>query len=200
MILLGADTADPLRAAIDFYQTVESYGVRLTSLSTGKSEIIRYYFKKPGYVRMEFETSYQGAVLVYNPLTRRVTLWPLGHRTFPALNLSPENKLIQSPTGQRVDRSDVGALFQNVQELRTRGKTELMGMEVVGGRETLHVRVSVGEDVSIGAVCCYQLWLDRTTGFPLKVLSFDRSGRLVETVDLDGLQIHPGFPKDFFSQ
>lgn len=197
MVLLGADTADPLQAAIDFYQTVESYAVGLISLSAGKSEIIHYYFKKPGYVRMEFETSYKGAVLVYDPLTRRVKLWPFGHRGLPVLNLNPENRLIRSPTGQRVDRSDVGVLFQNVRKLRMHGKIVVMGVEMVGGQETLHMRIS-GGDVSIGAASSYELWLDRTTGFPLKVMSFDMSGQLLETVEMTDLRIHPAFPQDFF--
>ncbi len=198
MVLLCADTADPLQTAIDYYQTVAAYQVILKSLSAGKSEVIRYYFQKPGYVRLEFETSYRGAVLIYHPFIRRAKLWPFGHRNFPALSLSPENSLIQSPTGQRVDQSDVGTLYENIKKLRARGYAEVTGVDTIGGRESLHMRINGGEDASVGIVSGYRLWLDCLTGFPSQVSSLDRHGRLLETVEMADVQIDPEFPDGFF--
>lgn len=60
---MAVDT-DPVRAAIERYQTVESYRVTLRS-SRGDSEpeIIHYAYKKPGFVRMGFTQPFKGAVL-----------------------------------------------------------------------------------------------------------------------------------------
>ncbi len=67
---------DPLASAIEHYHTVESYRVTIHSFHADGEEHIRYFYKKPGFVRMEFIRPHDGAVLVYNPLTQRVRLWP----------------------------------------------------------------------------------------------------------------------------
>ena len=82
---------DPLTGAIEHYQTVESYRVTIRSFHSGGDENIHYYYKKPGFVRMEFVHPHAGAVLVYNPNTRRVRLRPFGTGHFPELELSPGN-------------------------------------------------------------------------------------------------------------
>jgi outer membrane lipoprotein-sorting protein len=199
LLLLG-DTQDPIQRAAEHYQTVAAYQVMVKSSSGDKTEIIRYYFRKPGYVRMEFIKPFRGAVLIYDPVERQARLWPFGYGTFPALTLSPENFLIRSPTGQRIDRSDVGVLYRNVQALQEHGKTEVAEAETAGGKETVHVTVEGEGDFSVGTVHRYQLWLDRQTGFPVKGASYDVAGRLIEVVEMEELQVNPAFPDGFFNQ
>ncbi len=45
---------DIISTAIENYNIVETYRVTLRSRSEDSSEEIRYYYKKPGLVRMEF--------------------------------------------------------------------------------------------------------------------------------------------------
>ena len=197
---LLADPASPIQSAIEHYQDIVSYQAVVKSSSGGKTEIMRYYFRKPGYVRMEFVKPFNGAVLIYDPARKQARLWPFGYRSFPAFTMSPENRLIQSSTGQRVDRSDIGALFRNVQALQKHGKTEIVGIEPVNGKETVHVTVEGDQEFSVEAVHRFQLWLDQATAFPLKISSYDAAGQLIEVVEMGELQINPQFPDDFFDQ
>ena len=107
--------------------TVETYQVTIHSFHAGDEEQIRYYYRKPGFVRMEFIRPHAGALLVYSPITQRVRLWPFGVKPFPEVNVSPRNPLIQSPCGENVDQSDIGALFGNVRTLLEHGTVEVMG-------------------------------------------------------------------------
>lgn len=198
--LLSADTLNPIQAAIDFYRDIAGYQVTVKSLSKDKTEIMRYSYKKSGQVRMEFVTPFKGATLIYDPGSKKAKLWPFGYRSFPALSLSPENSLIQSSTGQRVDRSDVGVLYQNVKTLQDNGGTEIMGVEMIGERETLHIIVSGENGFSIGPIARYQLWLDRNNGFPLRVISYGKNGQVIETVEMSELILDPKFPEGFFTQ
>lgn len=200
MALLTSSTADPVQAAIDFYKEVTTYQVTLKSVSSDKTEVIHYYFKKPGYVRMEFDSPFKGAVLIYDPTSRRAKLWPFGYGTFPALSLSPDNGMIQSSTGQRVDRSDVGVLYRNVKTMQQNGTTELLGIEELSGKEAMHISVTATDGFTLRGTALYQLWLDRTTGFPLRVMSHARDGRLIEVVEMEDLRIDPSFPDGFFRQ
>jgi len=198
--LMFADTANPIQSALERYRDVSAYQVTVKSSGGAHNEILHYYFKKSGHIRMEFVTPHNGTVLVYDPIINEVRLWPFGYRTFPALTLSPENRLIQSGAGQRIDRSDVGALYRNVLALQKQGRTEIGGIEQFGGRETLHVTVEGNDGFSVGMVHRYQLWLDQATGFPAKISSHDAAGRLIEEVEMEGLLIDPVFPDGFFDQ
>ena len=190
---------DPLAAAIEHYQTVESYRVTIRSFHTGGEEHIRYYFRKPGFVRMEFIRPHDGAVLVYNPSTQRVRLWPFGAGRFPELNLSPGNLLIRSSRGQHVDHSDVGALFENVRTLREDGNAEVSGEESMDGRTLLHLVVTGAGGFTVAGVHRYELWLDMATRFPAKVISRDQQNAIIETVLMEDLEINVELPETLFN-
>jgi len=190
---------DPLAAAIEHYQTVESYRVTIRSFHAGGEEHIRYYFRKPGFVRMEFIRPHDGAVLIYNPSTQRVRLWPFGAGHFPELNLSPGNLLIRSSRGQHVDHSDVGALFENVRTLREDGNAEVSGEESMDGRTLLHLVVTGAGGFTVAGVHRYELWLDTATRFPAKVISRDQQNAIIETVLMEDLEINVELPETLFN-
>ena len=189
---------DPLAAAIGHFQTVESYRVTIRSFHDDSEEHIRYYYKKPGLVRMEFIRPHSGAVLVYNPSTRRVRLWPFGAGNFPELNLSPGNPLIRSSRGQHVDHSDVGALLENVRMLREGGNAAVSVEQSMDGRTVLHLDVTGADGVAVAGVHRYELWLDAANRFPLKVISRDRQDAIIETVLMEDLEINVALPQTLF--
>ena len=190
---------DPLASAIEHYRTVESYRVTIHSTHADGEEHIRYYYKKPGLVRMEFIRPHAGTVLIYNPYTQSVRLWPFGVHHFPELSLSPGNPLIRSSRGQRVDHSDVGTLFENVRTLREGGNAELLGEERMDGRTVVHLVVTGADDFSFAGVHRYELWLDIENLFPVKVISRDRQDAIIETVMMEALEINATLPETLFN-
>ncbi len=191
---------NPVQDAIEHLQSVASYQMLVKSTSRDNTEIMRYYFKTPGYVRMEFVKPFNGAVLVYDPARKEAKVWPFGYRRFPAFTLSPENRLILGATDRHVDQSDVGVLFRNIKLLQEHGKTQIAGTELVGGKETLHITVEGDPGFSVEAVHRSQLWLDQASGFPLRVSNYDETGEMIEEIEIEDLRINPAFPGDFFSQ
>jgi len=198
MASVGASGIDPIHAAIERYRAVESYQVTLRSSYGGESDVIHYSYRKPGFVRMDFVQPHRGAVLIYSPLTRNVRLWPFGGRLF-SLTLSPENRLVQSPTGQRVDRSDIGALLDNVKSLQRTGETAVLGEEIVGGKKTVRLAVAGTGSFVAGNVHRYDLWLDSATLLPLKVVSRDINNDVIETVVMDDLNINVKLGDELFN-
>lgn len=189
----------PLAAAIAHYQTVESYRVTIRSFHAAGEEHILYYYKKPGFVRMEFVRPHPGALLVYNPYTRRVCLWPFGAGHFPELNLSPGNPLIRSSRGQLVDHSDVGALFENVRTLHQGGNIEVLGEKSMDGRTVLHLVATGAGGFTVAGVHRYELWLDTASQFPAKVTSRDIHDDIMETVMVEALEINKKLPESLFN-
>jgi hypothetical protein len=157
--------------------------------SAGVSVEARYRYLKPGFIRMDFVRPHAGAVLVYDPKAGDVTLWPFGLHRFPRLALAPDNPLIQGPNAHRIDRSDIGTLLGNVRELERHGEAQLVGKEVIGARDTSYLTVTGAQGYDVAGVGHYQIWLDLTIGLPIKVISTDAQGELIETVLMDDLRV-----------
>jgi outer membrane lipoprotein-sorting protein len=190
---------DPLASAIEHYRTVESYRVTIHSTHADGEEYIRYFYKKPGFVRMEFIRPHAGAVLIYNPYLQSVRLWPFGVKHFPELSLSPGNPLIRSSRGQRVDHSDVGTLFENVRALREGGNAEVSGKDIMDGRTVLHLIVTGAGNFVVAGVHRHELWLDTESQFPVKGISRDRQDAIIETVMMEDLEINAALPETLFN-
>jgi outer membrane lipoprotein-sorting protein len=190
---------DPLASAIEHYRTVESYRVTIHSTYTDGEEYIRYFYKKPGFVRMEFIRPHAGAVLIYNPTTQSVHLWPFGIQHFPELSLSPGNPLIRSSRGHRVDHSDVGTLFENIRILREGGNAEVSREENMDGRTVLHLVVTGSGNFVVAGVHRHELWLDTASQFPVKGISRDQQDVIIETVMMEDLEINATLPETLFN-
>src|SRR3569833_1860629 len=130
----------------------------------------------------------------FSPITRQARLWPFGHRRFPSMSLSPDNPLIQSPAGQRVDRSDIGALYRHVRSVLEHGHGEVIGVEEIDDRPVWHLQVSTAASFSLGPVTRYELWLDEARALPLLVRSYDKDDGMIEAVGRGGGRGGPGGP------
>ncbi|GAB3629394.1 hypothetical protein PTE30175_03791 [Pandoraea terrae] len=191
--------ADPLAAALARFDALTAYRVTLRSTDGHARQELRYVYKKPGWVRMEFVTPHPGAALVYNPQTREVTLWPRGPDRFPTLLLSPDNPLLRGPHGHRVNHADVGEMLTQARMLATRGTLIEFGTEIVGGRPARHV-AAIDADTSgvTGAPHRFDIWLSLDAQFPMKVETTDAHGKRIETVLMDDAEIDPVLPAALF--
>lgn len=172
------------------FDALANYQVTLKSTSAGVEPVeVRYGYRKPGFVRMDFIRPHAGATLTYSPETGKVTLWPFGFGTFPRLTLSPDSRVIQSPQGHRVDQSDIGALLVNVRKLQQRGDTQVVGVETIGMRRASHVIVMRGPAGVAAGVFRYELWFDVSHGLPIKVASEGASSEPMETVLMEDLLV-----------
>jgi len=200
MLALAATPADPLDVATASYQRVVSYRVTVRSRSGSSNETLRYFFKRPGFVRMEFIEPHNGAILVYNPRKKEARLRPFGFMKPLVLTLKPDNRLIISSRGHRVDASDFGALLGNARKLRDRGKSTPRGYDFVGGRKALLVAVEGAEGMSVeNNVHRCLLWLDARTFLPVKTMTYDESGELLEEVVMDHLEVNIALPDTLFA-
>jgi outer membrane lipoprotein-sorting protein len=191
---------DPIPAAIAQFEALNSYRVTLRSSSPQHApQVIRYAYRKPGWLRMDFETPHRGAVLVYDPEARKVRLWPFGLHRLPRLTLAPDNPLIRDPEGHRVDRSDVGALLRNVHALQLQGETGPVEEQQLGPWRTWHLSVTGAAGYTVEGVHRYQLWLEQSRLFPVKVVSYGADGRPLETVWMDDVEFDAALPQDWFT-
>jgi hypothetical protein len=198
LAVLATPVSDPVTAALENFQRLRSYRVTLQSNTKGPSEIIRYYYKKPGFVRMEFVKPLRGTVLVYNPEKKKVRLRPFRFLKPLVFTLEPDNRFLISSKGHRVDKSDIGFLLNMVSELQKHGTTEKPEPETIEGRGSIRIRVKGNNAFTVDLINRYVLWLDRETLLPLKAIAYNLEGEMIEEVLMDDLEINIEFPDDFF--
>ncbi len=184
---------------IDNFYNINSYSTLLRSEGKDGENIIHYYYKKPGFIKMVFVKPHEGATLVFNPTTRNVKLNPFkSFRSFE-MNLKPDFYLITDPKGHTVDKSDLGSLLKNVQKLLNNGVEEVKSRNVFSNNRFCTILSVKGENgFELEGISNYLLWVDIKTALPVLVESYDKKSKLLEMVFLNDLKINVNFPENFF--
>ena len=191
-----------LDEAVARFAAVQAYRVTLRASAAADApfrEIIRYAYRKPGWVRMDFVRPYAGMILIYDPTERVVRLWPFGANG-PRFSLSPDNRLLASAGGHRVDRSDLGALLAQAVALERKGRSEVLGDELLNGRAVRRLRVTGGNEEMVDEVHRFEFWLDADSLMPLKAEAIDVRGTAVDVVLMDDLELDVALPHRLFVQ
>jgi len=184
--------------ALSAFDSLDTYSVTLKALCCDSDEEIKYAYKKPGFIRMDFINPHEGAALVYNPINKKVRLKPFGLFSFFKLTLNPDNSLITNPKGHQVDKSDIGALLRKMDTLLVNGYSEIKQSEDINDRLCDVYEIFDTNMFSVDDINKYKVWLDKEIYLPLKVEAFDTSNVLIESVLMDDLQINVTFDEDFF--
>ncbi|MBN1958499.1 MAG: DUF1571 domain-containing protein [Desulfuromonadales bacterium] len=182
-------SANPLQQALEQFQALNSYSVILRSYGDTE-QIISYRYQKPGYVRMDFVQPHPGAALVYRPDSGKVQLRPFGFSHALVLSLKPTSRLVRSPSGHRVDESDVGVLLEQARRLSGAGRQRLLPDESSADGNLVGLEIT-GQEKGSGGVQRYLLWLDKELKLPRRAEAYDEDNRLIEGVFFDELVINP---------
>lgn len=196
----NAMAADPIAEAQTRFQALNSYRVTVRSRAQhGEQQIMLYAYRKPGWVKVDMVQPHGGAVLIYDPNTRQVRLWPFGLKLALSLSLDPDHPLLRGPHGHQIDRSDIGALLANLAKLHARGSMTSLGETAIGAQPATAWEIVGDAGVAVAGVHRYRVWLAQDTFFPLRVESWDADGGLIENVDMLDAELDTPFPEQFFT-
>jgi len=185
---------DAAYAQVEDYQTnveVRNYK-RDGSFETQK---FSYTFKKPKWIRLDFESPYSGMVMVYPDKNGKVTVRPSGMAHFFEFHLSPESPLLKTFSGQRIDQTDLGLLIQNISHSLTDQRRGPVEME-----ENAYVRIRVlaVNHFDEGIVTHYDFFIDKDLWLPVKVEESTPEGHLVRTITFGDLRMNTSVPDSLF--
>jgi len=197
MLLVGTEAPDnPVAIALKNYRNIKTYQVTLRSKSHNTLEEIRYFYKST-CIRMEFIRPFPGVVLTYDPAKKEVRLRPFSFADH-VVTFSPDSEIIQSSAGHKINESDIGSLLGIAARLQSNGKTYITGEESLSGRQTVMMEITGNGDFNIRGIHRYDLWLDKTTYLPLKIVAYDQHGRVIEEVLMDDLETDLDLPDSLF--
>ena len=161
-----------------------------------ETERFIYTFEKPKRIRLDFESPHAGMVLVYPDPNGKVHVRPGGWaRHFP-FSLSPDSSFLGTPSGQRIDQTDLGLLIRNISHSLTDQRRGPVEMAEDDGQ--IRIRVLAEDHFRKGVVTRYQFLIDRELWLPVQVEESEPSGLLERRVVFGDLRINVPLPDHFF--
>ena len=200
----GAKTIDPgsmvarMEAA---YKTVNDYRTNLevrTYTANGSVEIklIRYTFKKPCSIRLDFEKPDSGIVVVYPDQEGRVEVRPLSWLPFVVLHKSVGDPQMEVSPGQRINQTDLGLLIRNIGRSVNGQRKGPVTVSDDGGRITINVLAD--NHFRKNVITHYTFYIDKKLWLPVSVEERLPDGKLERTVIFHNLKINIKVPDSLF--
>ncbi len=189
------DRMKAVYARVSDYQTE----MEVSEYRNGKAiekKRFRYTFRKPDHLRIDMESPDHGVVLIYPDKAGKVFVKPAGWMRFMKLHLSPDNSLLKSRTGQRLDQTDLGLLIVNI----ARSITDWRRGEIKMSREDERVLIEVlaQDHFQASVLTIYRFAIDTTCWLPAGVEEFSQDRVLKRRVIIRNLRTSVAVPEDFF--
>ncbi len=183
------------------YEGVRDYQAHLETKTQTEDDAVEikkalYTFKKPHHIRIDFESPYPGAVLIYPDKNGKVVVRPSGWVRFFKFRLTPETFLLQVSPGQQIDQTDLGLLIKNISHsvtVRRRGD-----LKVTQGEEHIRIDVLADDHFREGVVTRYQFLIDTRLWLPVAVIESTQDGSLEREIFFRGLRVNIGVPDSLF--
>ena len=197
----ASDTESLLKNMEGAYEQVTDYQttIEVKTYRRGGSfanQKFLYTFKKPDRIRLDFETPHRGMVLVYPDQNGKAVLRPPGLGRFFTLHLAPDNSLLRSSSGQRIDQTDLGLLIKNIGHSLTDQRRGPVEFAEDDGH--FRVRVLADDHFQKGVETRYQFFIDQKLWLPAEVEESTPEGRLERKINFHNLRINTGVPDSFF--
>jgi outer membrane lipoprotein-sorting protein len=180
----------------DYTCIIESY------IRKGEKEEIRTYdyrFMKPGWVRMKIiKGDNKGAVVVYNPTTKKVRARKGGILGVVKLTFDPTHKRVVSIRGHRVDRSHFGAILERWEDYFKRAEVEYKGVGDFEGKEGFLFEALNCDTLKYHGTYRELLWLDKNTHLPMGFEQYDEGGTLIHRVIYREIKWNVGLNEEDF--
>jgi outer membrane lipoprotein-sorting protein len=177
------------------YQAHLEYSAKRRNGSFATKRVL-YSFKKPHWIRLDFESPYRGMVLLYPDPKGRALVRPSGWARLWKLRLSPNHFFLKISPGQQIDETDMGLLIRNISHSLTdwrRGQVDIDEND-----EHIEIRVLSDNHFRKGVLTRYRFLIDRKLWLPIEVEESTPDGIVERKVMFRNLRLNTGVPESFF--
>lgn len=175
----GPEAAEILAKMEAAYAKIDSYQTDMEVREYRKGKFVEakrflYTFKKPNRLRIDMVSPQPGTTLIYPDRDGKVILQFGGWNSFMKLHLAPDNSLLASGSGQRIDQSDFGLLIRNLGHSLTDRRRGGIRLSEEGSRVVIEV---LADDHFLpGIQTLYRVVIDKTHWLPLELLESSADG------------------------
>jgi outer membrane lipoprotein-sorting protein len=195
------DPTDLMNRMKSAYGDVVDYQTNVevkTQKTDGSHETERflYTFKKPHWIRLDFEVPRAGMIVVYPDEQGKVVIRPSGLIRFLKVRLTPENSLLRVASGQRIDQTDMGLLIENISKSLTAPSQGQL--EITEHERHISMRVLAQDHFQDNVVTLYRFIIDKRSWLPIEVQEATPTGEVRRSVIFRDLRTNTGIPDSFF--
>ncbi|HWX23351.1 MAG TPA: hypothetical protein VN578_25910 [Candidatus Binatia bacterium] len=183
------------------YDKVEDYQAEVEVIwfeddGSIKSEKSLYTHKKPKWIRIDLLSPRAGMILVYPDRNGKVLMKPQGLLSRLTLHLRVDDPVLQSPSGQRMNQTDLGLLIKNIRHSVTdqrRGPVSLLE-----DKDTLQIQVLADDHFRKGVETGYQFLISKELRLPVEVGMSTTNGVQEGRIIFRNLRTNINVPDDLF--
>jgi outer membrane lipoprotein-sorting protein len=184
------------------YQGIENYSSEAEQIYFANKEekeryLFLYFFKKPGKIRVDFLKPHSGLSVFYQKGEEKAVIRPFPSLSFLQIDVSIENSLIKTPTGQRLNQTDmeyfIDFLFRNLAEVPQ--KDHQFRQE----KDQVQFLFWAKDYVQGAEAEKYRIFLSRQNWFPVRIERYSPEGAPIEFSSIQNYVFNRPLRNSFFS-
>jgi outer membrane lipoprotein-sorting protein len=148
----------------------------------------KFYFKRNKKIRVDFAEPYPGTIVIYTEGKEEATVIPFGFVPGLKFNLSLKNPLVKTPSGQRLDQTDMGYFIDFV--FRSLNKIEQENCGFREDSERITFFLNALDHVNREKMEKYRIVISKKYWLPIGIERFELDGTPVESMQIRNYSIN----------
>jgi outer membrane lipoprotein-sorting protein len=161
-----------------------------------KSDKVLFTFKKPNRTRLEFVSPHPGMILVYPDADGKVAMRPNGLLSLFTFHLMLDDPLLETPSGQRFNQTDLGLLIANIG--KSVGAWRRGPVSLSEDEGSIRIRVLAADHFREGVETRYEFLIGKKLWLPVEVDAFTPDGVREGRITFRDLRTNVGVPDSLF--
>ena len=183
------------------YEEVKDYQAEVEVIlfekdGSTKTEKSLYTFKKPKWIRLDSLSPHPGIIMVYPDRKGKVLVKLQGLLSLLTFHLRLDDPLLRTPSGQRMNQTDLGLLIRNIRHSVTdqrRGP-----VSVSEDKNTIQIKVLADDHFREGVETTYQFVMSKQLRLPVEVGISTADGVQEGRIIFRNLRTNINFSDDLF--
>lgn len=148
----------------------------------------KFYFKREKKIRVDFSEPYPGAIVIYSKGNEKATVIPFNYLPGLKFNISYNRAILKTPTGQRLDQTDMGYFIGFV--LQSLRNVDQVDHQVKEGGEQITFWLRALDYVHWKRVEKYRIVISKKYWLPVEIKRYELDGRPVESIQIRNYSIN----------
>lgn len=161
-----------------------------------KSQTCLYTFEKPNRIRLDFLSPDPGMILVYPDADGKVIMKPAGLLSPLTFHLALDDPLLQTPSGQQINQTDLGTLIRNIRHSVTDQRRGPISIST--DKDSVRIEVLADDHFRKEFETRYQFVIGKARWLPLEVDAATTKGVPTEKVVFRRFRENIDVPDGFF--
>lgn len=182
-------------ARVDDYRT-EVEVTLFQKDGSSQTERSVYTYKRPKRIRIDTLAPHPGMVMIFPDPNGKVLVRPSGILSILSFHLTLDDPLLDTPSGQQMNQTDIGLLIENIRHSVTDWRRGPVSMSE--NADTVQIRVLAKDHFREGVETRYRYVISKALWLPVEVDESAANGMQEGRIVFHNLRINIGVPDDLF--